>query len=88
MGKLRSYACRFGSVSPAARAGFRAHSRPDRGQEGGWRSVARASTPSVGADWEWQDAGGFFWCIDQLANEAVPAEAERCAFSTFSPLKA
>src|SRR6266516_3872809 len=33
-------------------------------------------------------SGAFLWCIDRLATEPVPAEAERCRVLYVSPLKA
>src|SRR5256712_2966400 len=76
--------------SPAARAWFSgAFPAPTEVQGGGWRSVAAGQHTLMSAPTgSGKTLAAFFWCIDQLANEPVPAEAERCRVLYVSPLKA
>jgi len=76
--------------SPAARAWFSgAFSAPTEVQEGGWRSVAAGQHTLMSAPTgSGKTLAAFLWCIDQLATEPVPAEAERCRVLYVSPLKA
>src|SRR5207302_10477625 len=76
--------------SPAARAWFSStFASPTEVQEGGWRSVAAGQHTLMSAPTgSGKTLAAFFWCIDQLANEPVPAEAERCRVLYISPLKA
>src|SRR5438876_8072670 len=76
--------------SPAGRAWFSgAFAAPTEVQEGGWRSVADGQHTLMSAPTgSGKTLAAFFWCIDQLANEPVPAEAERCRVLYISPLKA
>src|SRR5438876_1627114 len=76
--------------SPAARAWFSgAFPTPTEVQDGGWRSVAAGQHTLMSAPTgSGKTLAAFFWCIDRLATEAVPAEAERCRVLYVSPLKA
>src|SRR5207253_9453471 len=76
--------------SPAARAWFSgAFSAPTEVQDGGWRSVAAGQHTLMSAPTgSGKTLAAFFWCIDRLATEPVPAEAERCRVLYVSPLKA
>ena len=76
--------------SPAARAWFSgAFPAPTEVQDGGWRSVAAGQhTLMSAATGSGKTLAAFFWCIDRLATEPVPAEAERCRVLYVSPLKA
>src|SRR5437899_378639 len=76
--------------SPAARAWFSgAFSAPTEVQEGGWRSVAAGQHTLMSAPTgSGKTLAAFLWCIDRLATEPVPAEAERCRVLYVSPLKA
>src|SRR3989441_1454889 len=76
--------------SPAARAWFSgAFSAPTEVQEGGWRSVAAGQHTLMSAPTgSGKTLAAFFWCIDRLSTEPVPAEAERCRVLYVSPLKA
>src|SRR4030088_1405801 len=76
--------------SPAARAWFSgAFAAPTDVQEGGWRSVAAGQHTLMSAPTgSGKTLAAFLWCIDQLATEPVPAEAERCRVLYVSPLKA
>src|SRR5260370_21060397 len=76
--------------SPAARAWFSgAFSAPTEVQEGGWRAVAAGQHTLMSAPTgSGKTLAAFFWCIDRLATEPVPAEAERCRVLYVSPLKA
>src|SRR5881227_1719040 len=76
--------------SPAARAWFSgAFSAPTEVQDGGWRSVAAGQHTLMSAPTgSGKTLAAFFWCIDRLATEAVPAEGERCRVLYVSPLKA
>jgi len=90
MGKLRSYACRFGSVfagGPSLVFG-RIPARPRSRRAAGARSHV-ASTPSCRRRLEWQDAGGLL-LVHRPARERGGARPKPngAAFSTISPLKA
>ena len=76
--------------SPAARAWFSgAFPTPTEVQDGGWRSVAAGQHTLMSAPTgSGKTLAAFFWCIDRLAGEPVPAEAERCRVLYVSPLKA
>src|SRR5437667_2513805 len=76
--------------SPAARAWFSgAFPTPTEVQDGGWRSVAAGQHTLMSAPTgSGKTLAACFWCIDRLATEAVPAEAERCRVLYVSPLKA
>ncbi|MEA2634087.1 MAG: ATP-dependent helicase Lhr and Lhr-like helicase [Chloroflexota bacterium] len=76
--------------SPPARAWFSgAFPVPTEVQVGGWRSVAAGQHTLMSAPTgSGKTLAAFFWCIDRLANEPVPAEAERCRVLYVSPLKA
>ena len=76
--------------SPAARAWFSgAFPAPTEVQEGGWRAVAAGQHTLMSAPTgSGKTLAAFFWCIDRLASEPVPADAERCRVLYVSPLKA
>src|SRR5438094_6905939 len=76
--------------SPAARAWFSgAFPAPTEVQDGCWRSVAAGHDTLMSAPTgSGKTLAAFFWCIDRLAIEPVPAEAERCRVLYVSPLKA
>src|SRR5438045_1978386 len=76
--------------SPAARAWFSgAFPAPTEVQEGGWRSVAAGQHTLMSAPTgSGKTLAAFLWCIDRLATEPIPAEAERCRVLYVSPLKA
>src|SRR2546423_12814856 len=76
--------------SPAARAWFSgAFSAPTEVQEGGWRSVAAGQHTLMSAPTgSGKTPAAFLWCIDQLATETIPPEAERCRVLYVSPLQA
>src|SRR5437588_5284585 len=76
--------------SPAARAWFSgAFPTPTEVQDGGWRSVAAGQHTLMSAPTgSGKTLAAFFWCIDRLSMEPVPAEAERCRVLYVSPLKA
>ncbi|HEY8678508.1 MAG TPA: DEAD/DEAH box helicase, partial [Candidatus Dormibacteraeota bacterium] len=76
--------------SPAARGWFAgAFAAPTQVQEGGWRAVAAGRHTLMSAPTgSGKTLAAFFWCLDRLATEAVPPEAERCRVLYVSPLKA
>src|SRR5207302_10155343 len=76
--------------SPAARAWFSgAFPAPTEVQDGGWRSVAAGQHTLMSAPTgSGKTLAAFFWCIDRLSTEPVPAEAERCRVLYVSALKA
>src|ERR671936_2751921 len=76
--------------SPAARAWFAsAFSEPTEVQERGWQAVAAGRHTLMSAPTgSGKTLAAFFWCIDRLASETVPPEAERCRVLYVSPLKA
>jgi ATP-dependent Lhr-like helicase len=73
-----------------ARAWFEAaFARPTPVQEQGWASVAAdRHTLMCAPTGSGKTLAAFFWCLDQLAREPVPADAERCRVLYVSPLKA
>src|SRR2546421_3837500 len=75
---------------PAARAWFTsAFKAPTEVQERGWESVAAGRHTLMSAPTgSGKTLAAFLWCIDRLATEPVPAEAERCRVLYVSPLKA
>src|SRR3989441_4469809 len=76
--------------SPAGRAWFSgAFAAPTEVQEGGWRSVAAGQHTLMSAPTgSGKTLAAFLWCIDRLATEPIPNEAERCRVLYVSPLKA
>jgi ATP-dependent helicase Lhr and Lhr-like helicase len=76
--------------SPAARAWFSgAFPAPTEVQERGWDSVAVGRHTLMSAPTgSGKTLAAFFWCIDRLASEPTPPEAERCRVLYVSPLKA
>ena len=76
--------------SPAARNWFSgAFSAPTEVQERGWQSVAAGHHTLMSAPTgSGKTLAAFFWCIDRLATEPTPAEADRCRVLYVSPLKA
>src|ERR671937_988973 len=76
--------------SAAARAWFSgAFSAPTEVQERGWQSVAAGQHTLMSAPTgSGKTLAAFFWCIDRLATEPLPVEAERCRVLYVSPLKA
>src|ERR1700682_2838031 len=76
--------------SPAARAWFSGAFPPQSEvRQGGWRSVSAGQHTLMSAPTgSGKTLAAFFWCIDRLATEPVPAEAERCRVLYISPLKA
>jgi len=78
---------RFGAP---ARAWFEsAFATPTLVQELGWDAVSGgANTLMCAPTGSGKTLAAFFWCLDQLTREAMPAEAERCRVLYVSPLKA
>jgi ATP-dependent Lhr-like helicase len=76
--------------SPPAREWFRAaFAEPTSVQERGWQEVAAGRHVLMAAPTgSGKTLAAFLWCIDRLATEPVPAEAERCRVLYVSPLKA
>ncbi|TMD63731.1 MAG: DEAD/DEAH box helicase [Chloroflexi bacterium] len=76
--------------SPATRAWFSgAFAAPTAVQGGGWRAVAAGEHTLMSAPTgSGKTLAAFFWCIDRLATEPTPPEAERCRVLYVSPLKA
>src|SRR5437588_770670 len=76
--------------SPAARAWFSStFASPTAVQGGGWRAVAAGEHTLMSAPTgSGKTLAAFFWCIDRLATEPTPPEAERCRVLYVSPLKA
>src|SRR5437879_4987900 len=76
--------------SPAARAWFSgAFPEPTEVQAGGGRSVAAGQPTLMSAPTgSGKTLAAFLWCIDRLATEPVPDEAERCRVLYVAPLKA
>src|SRR5207253_7167405 len=76
--------------SPAARAWFSStFASPTEVQEGGWRAVAAGRhTLMTAPTGSGKTLAAFFWCIDQLAAEALPSADRRCRVLYVSPLKA
>jgi ATP-dependent Lhr-like helicase len=76
--------------SPAVREWFRASfAEPTAVQERGWREVAAGHHVLMAAPTgSGKTLAAFLWCLDRLASEAMPPEAERCRVLYVSPLKA
>ena len=76
--------------STTASAWFRsAFAAPTEVQDRGWAAVARGShTLMTAPTGSGKTLAAFFWCLDRLAAEAVPAAEERCRVLYVSPLKA
>ncbi|HXB03836.1 MAG TPA: DEAD/DEAH box helicase, partial [Candidatus Angelobacter sp.] len=76
--------------APATRAWFRAaFAEPTPVQERGWREVAAGRHVLMAAPTgSGKTLAAFLWCLDRLASEPMPAEAERCRVLYVSPLKA
>ncbi|MEO6797905.1 MAG: DEAD/DEAH box helicase [Candidatus Dormibacter sp.] len=76
--------------SPAARAWFSAaFEAPTKVQIEGWQAVAAGRHTLMAAPTgSGKTLAAFFWCLDRLAAEPVPPEAERCRVLYISPLKA
>src|SRR5437660_9803432 len=76
--------------SAPARDWFRAaFAAPTSVQERGWREVAAGRHVLMAAPTgSGKTLAAFLWCLDQLANEPMPVEAERCRVLYVSPLKA
>src|SRR5437868_6317744 len=76
--------------SPPVRDWFRASfAAPTDVQEQGWREVASGKHALMAAPTgSGKTLAAFLWCLDRLASEPTPAEAERCRVLYVSPLKA
>ncbi|TAN34853.1 DEAD/DEAH box helicase [bacterium] len=76
--------------SPATRDWFRAaFAAPTQVQERGWHEVASGKHVLMAAPTgSGKTLAAFLWCLDRLAAEPRPAEAERCRVLYVSPLKA
>jgi ATP-dependent Lhr-like helicase len=76
--------------SAPARDWFRASfAAPTAVQERGWREVAAGRHVLMAAPTgSGKTLAAFLWCLDRLASEPTPAEAERCRVLYVSPLKA
>jgi len=76
--------------SPAALAWFSgAFAEPTMVQTEGWRSVAAGQHTLMAAPTgSGKTLAAFFWCLDRLALEPEPPEAEHCRVLYVSPLKA
>src|SRR2546421_7892926 len=76
--------------SAPVRDWFRASfAEPTSVQEQGWREVAAGRHALMAAPTgSGKTLAAFLWCIDRLATEPVPPEAERCRVLYVSPLKA
>jgi ATP-dependent Lhr-like helicase len=76
--------------SPPVRDWFRAaFAEPTVVQERGWREVAAGRHVLMAAPTgSGKTLAAFLWCIDRLATEPMPVEAERCRVLYVSPLKA
>src|SRR5438105_13021159 len=98
----RTVVCRLGTVqtggvgsaldlfSAPTRDWFRASfAAPTDVQEQGWREVASGKHALMAAPTgSGKTLAAFLWCLDRLASEPTPAEAERCRVLYVSPLKA
>ena len=75
---------------PGARAWFAdAFAGPTDVQERGWREVAAGHHVLMAAPTgSGKTLAAFLWCLDRLASEPTPPEAERCRVLYVSPLKA
>ncbi len=78
------------SFSPPVRDWFRASfAQPTEVQERGWREVASGKHVLMAAPTgSGKTLAAFLWCLDRLATEPMPPEAERCRVLYVSPLKA
>src|SRR5438552_16052664 len=66
-----------------------AFAEPTQVQERGWREVAAGRHVLMAAPTgSGKTLAAFLWCLDRLASEPVPADAERCRVLYVSPLKA
>ena len=76
--------------SSPTREWFRASfAEPTAVQERGWQEVAAGRHVLMAAPTgSGKTLAAFLWCLDRLASEATPAEAERCRVLYVSPLKA
>ncbi|HET9780961.1 MAG TPA: DEAD/DEAH box helicase [Candidatus Dormibacteraeota bacterium] len=76
--------------SPAVREWFRASfAEPTSVQERGWTEVAAGRHVLMAAPTgSGKTLAAFLWCLDRLASEPMPAEADRCRVLYVSPLKA
>jgi ATP-dependent Lhr-like helicase len=76
--------------SAPARDWFRASfASPTAVQERGWREVAAGRHVLMAAPTgSGKTLAAFLWCLDRLAAEPLPPEAERCRVLYVSPLKA
>ncbi len=78
------------SFSPPIRDWFRASfAEPTQVQERGWREVASGRHVLMAAPTgSGKTLAAFLWCLDRLASEPMPPDAERCRVLYVSPLKA
>jgi len=76
--------------SPSVRDWFRASfAEPTSVQERGWQEVAAGRHVLMAAPTgSGKTLAAFLWCLDRLAAEPTPVEAERCRVLYVSPLKA
>src|SRR4030081_1291284 len=76
--------------APATRDWFRSSfDGPTAVQERGWQEVAAGRPVLMAAPTgSGKTLAAFLWCLDRLASEPMPAEAERCRVLYVSPLKA
>ena len=76
--------------SPPVREWFRAaFAQPTTVQERGWQEVAEGRHVLMAAPTgSGKTLAAFLWCLDRLASEPMPVEAERCRVLYVSPLKA
>ncbi|HUE66998.1 MAG TPA: DEAD/DEAH box helicase, partial [Candidatus Acidoferrum sp.] len=76
--------------SPPVRDWFRASfAEPTAVQERGWQEVAAGRHVLMAAPTgSGKTLAAFLWCLDRLATEPTPPEAERCRVLYVSPLKA
>jgi ATP-dependent Lhr-like helicase len=66
-----------------------AFAEPTDVQERGWREVASGRHVLMAAPTgSGKTLAAFLWCLDRLASEPPPPEAERCRVLYVSPLKA
>src|SRR6266852_2599031 len=88
--KLRGVGDVLDLFAPPTRDWFRAaFSEPTPVQERGWREVAAGRHVLMAAPTgSGKTLAAFLWCLDRLASEPKPAEAERCRVLYVSPLKA
>src|SRR5438309_9709839 len=90
MVKLSSVGNSLELFSAPVRAWFRASfAEPTSVQERGWREVAAGRHVLMAAPTgSGKTLAAFLWCLDRLASEPVPADAERCRVLYVSSLKA